>query len=102
MSVNLKLFGWFFVVSLFVAAFRLRAAPLGLLVLIGPTFALFQLIWLQKLLAAKTPTHWIFKIPGLSVFCGFLTKSLALHWFVRLLVLVVCLFGGLGLSNLLT
>lgn len=102
MSTNLKLFAWFFAVSFFAGSFRLRAAPLGLLVLIGPTFALFQLVWLQNLLAPKEATHWLFKVPGLLAFRGLLTKGLALPLWGRLLALVACLAGGLGLSKLLS
>ena len=100
MQTNLKLFGWLFLCSAFVAVFRLRYAGIGMLLLIGPAFALFQIAWLQNILSSKPRDSRFFKVPGLAHLRDLLDRSIALPRWIKLCILLACLFGGLGLSRL--
>lgn len=102
MKSSIKLFLWLLVASLFVAAFRLRVAPPSVLLLLTPTFALFQLLWASGILSKYPPTHWLFKIPGLLWLRSALTAALGIPIWVRVLVLLACIFGGLALSKITT
>ncbi|WP_353163084.1 hypothetical protein [Salinisphaera shabanensis] len=95
-----SLFGWFIAVSAFVAIYRLRAAPPGVLLLILPTFALFQLLWLSDILNSKPPNHWLLKTPGLKPLSHALRRALALPEWARVVVVVGSIALGLGLSHL--
>ena len=100
MTSPLKLFGWLFALSGFVALFRLRVAPLPVLLMVTPIFALFQLLWAHDILSKNPPTHGLFKIPGLLWLRSALQYALALPSWARVLVVVACIFGGLGLAKL--
>ena len=100
MPTPLKLFGWLFLLSIFIALFRLRVAPLPALLMVAPTFALFQLLWANDILSKLSTAHWAFKIPGLLWLRGALQSSLACPMWFRVLVVFSCIFGGLGLANL--
>ena len=41
---SLKLFGWLYSLSIFIALYQLRVAPLPVLLMVAPTFALFQYV----------------------------------------------------------
>jgi hypothetical protein len=96
----LKLFGWLFTLSIFIASFGLRIAPLPILFMVVPTFALFQLIWASNILNPLPTSHWAFRIPGLLWLRSSLQYALNLPTWVRILILCVCIFGGLGLAKL--
>ena len=100
MQGSRSLFGWFIAVSAFVAIYRLRAAPLGVLLLILPTFALFQLLWLSDILHSKPPNHWLLKVPGLKALSHALQKALALPAWARVVAVVGSVALGFGLSHL--
>lgn len=100
MTDSIKLFGWFFVLSVFVALFRLRAGPLAILLMVTPTFALFQLLWAKNILNPKPQSHWLFKIPGLWWLRNTLVSALALPLWVRAVIVLACIFGGFGLAKL--
>lgn len=102
MTSPLKLFGGLLALSGFIAIFRLRVAPLPVLLMVTPTFALFQLLWANEILSKNPPTHWLFKIPGLLWLRSALQSALALPIWVRVLVVFACIFGGLGLAKLVS
>jgi hypothetical protein len=100
MQGSRSLFGWFVTVSAFIAIYRLRAAPLGVLLLILPTFAIYQLLWLSDILHSKPDSHWVFKIPFTRALGHALQQALAIPEWLRVLVVVGSIFLGLLLSHL--
>ena len=100
MQGSRSLFGWFVAVSAFIAIYRLRAAPLGVLLLILPTFAIYQLLWLSDILHSKPDSHWVFKIPFTRALGHALQRALAIPEWLRALVVVGSILLGLLLSHL--
>lgn len=100
MTDSIKLFSWLFALSVFVALFKFRAVPLAVLLMVTPTFALFQLLWVKNILSPKPQQHWLFKIPGLWWLRNTLISALALPLWVRLVIVLACIFVGLGLAKL--
>lgn len=100
MRVSRSLFGWFVAVSALIAIYRFRAAPLGVLLLILPTFAIYQLLWLNDILHSKSESHWVFKISFTRSLGHALQRALAIPEWLRVLVVVGSIPLGLLLSHL--
>lgn len=99
MTKSLKLFAGFFFVSFLYAWSRFHRESFALFLLVGPTVALYQLLCLNDKLASRPPSHWLFKVPGVFRIKELLHSALSLPQAVRVLVLLVCIFGGLELSK---
>lgn len=100
MNDSIRLFGWFFTLSIFITLFRFWSGPLPLLLFVTPIFALFQLILTEGFLSSKPHSYWLFKVPGLWRLRNTLSAALALPIWVRLVIILSCMFGGGGLAML--
>ena len=96
---SLKLFGWLYSLSIFIALYQLRVAPLPVLLMVAPTFALFQLLWAHDIFSKLPQARWAFKIPGVLRLRIALQSALALPKWVRILIVFACIFGGLDLAH---
>jgi hypothetical protein len=97
---NFKTFIPLFILAVIYSAWKFSKLPLSLAVMMTPTLALWQLIWLGDLIQGLPSGHWALKIPGVPQLGQLVAQALALpNWF-RIVVVPLIIVLSIKIGTL--